>query len=67
MARILGYIATSLDGFIAAPHDGLDWLFMYDGMNLGEHDYSVFLKQIRTVVMGRGTYDFIARDPAPWP
>lgn len=66
VARILGYIAASLDGFIAAPGDRLDWLFRYDGMDLGEHDYSCFLKRIRTVVMGRGTYDFIAKDPAPW-
>lgn len=66
MARILGYIAASLDGFIAAPGDRLDWLFRYDGMDLGEHDYGRFLKRIRTVVMGRGTYDFIAKDPSPW-
>lgn len=66
MARILGYIAASLDGYIAAPDDSLDWLFRYDGLNLGEHDYGLFLKRIRTIVMGRGTYDFIARDPAPW-
>jgi len=67
MAKILGYIATSLDGFIAAPRDNLDWLFRYDGMDLGEHDYSRFMKRIRTVVMGRGTYDFIANDEGPWP
>ena len=66
MARILGYIASSLDGFIAAPGDDLGWLFRYDGMDLGEHDYSRFLERIRTVVMGRGTYDFLAKDPAPW-
>ena len=66
MAKILGYIAVSLDGFIAAPEDSLDWLSKYDGMDLGEHDYSLFLKRIRTVVMGRGTYDFIARETAPW-
>ncbi|MEI6665188.1 MAG: dihydrofolate reductase family protein [Chloroflexota bacterium] len=67
MARILGYIATSLDGFIATPDDGLDWLFKYDGMDLGAHDYKDFIKRIRTVVMGRGTYDFIANESAPWP
>jgi dihydrofolate reductase len=67
MARILGYIATSLDGFIASPGDKLDWLHRYEGMDLGEHDYNTFLKHIRTVVMGRGTYDFLARDPGPWP
>jgi dihydrofolate reductase len=66
MARILGYIATSLDGLIATEDDNLDWLFKYDDMNLGEHDYRAFLKRIRTVVMGRGTYDFIAREPSPW-
>lgn len=66
MARILGYIAVSLDGFIATREDSLDWLFKYEGIDLGPHDYSVFLKRIRTVVMGRGTYDFIAGEPSPW-
>lgn len=66
MARILGYIAASLDGFIATEEDRLDWLFKYDGMNLGEHDYRTFIKGIRTVVMGRGTYDFIAGEETPW-
>lgn len=67
MARILGYIAASLDGFIATSDDKLDWLFKYDGMDLGEHDYNVFLKRIRTIVMGRGTYDFMAHESSPWP
>lgn len=66
MAKIVGYIAASLDGFIADQNDNLDWLFKYDGMDLGEHDYRIFLKSIRTIVMGRGTYDFIAKDPSPW-
>ncbi len=66
MARIIGYIAASLDGYIATKDDSLDWLFKYDGMDLGEHDYNLFLKRIRTVVMGRGTYDFIANESAPW-
>lgn len=66
MARIIGYIASSLDGFIAAEGDSLDWLFAYDGLDLGEHDYRRFLERIGTVVMGRGTYDFLARDGSPW-
>jgi dihydrofolate reductase len=66
MARILGYIATSLDGFIADREDSLDWLFRYDDMDLGEHDYRTFIKRIRTVVMGRSTYDWIAAEPSPW-
>jgi len=66
LARILGYIATSLDGFIATRDGGLDWLFKYDGMDLDAHDYRLFIQKIRTVVMGRGTYDFLAADPSPW-
>ncbi|MDX3974227.1 dihydrofolate reductase family protein [Shinella sp.] len=66
MARILGYIAASLDGYIATEDDGLDWLFKYDSDDLGEHDYRLFIKRIRTVVMGRGTYDFIAKESSPW-
>lgn len=66
MAKIVGYIAASLDGYIATKDDSLDWLFEYDGMDLGEHDYRTFIKGIRTVVMGRGTYDFLAKDPSPW-
>lgn len=67
MARILGYIATSLDGFIAAPDDGLDWLLKYDTPDFaGEHHYSFFMKRIRTVVMGRATYDWIERHPSEW-
>lgn len=66
MARIVGYIASSLDGFIATAEDSLDWLFAYDGMDLGPHDYRTFLKGIRTIVIGRGTYDFLEKDGSPW-
>ncbi len=66
MARIVGYIASSLDGFIATAEDSLDWLFAYDGLDLGDHDYRRFIKGIRTVVMGRATYDFLEKDGAPW-
>ena len=66
MARILGYIATSLDGMIVSQDGDLEWLYKYEGMDLGEHDYRLFLKGIRTVVMGRKTYDFLASEPSPW-
>lgn len=66
LARILGYIASSLDGFIATKDDRLDWLFKYEPLDLGEHDYGKFLQRIGTVVMGRSTYDFLAADDAPW-
>ncbi|MEJ5020438.1 dihydrofolate reductase family protein [Ochrobactrum vermis] len=66
MARIVGYIAASLDGFIAAGNGNLDWLFKYGDADLGEHNYRNFIKGIRTVVMGRATYDFVAESDEPW-
>ena len=66
MARIVGYIASSLDGFIATEDENLDWLMQQPDLNLGEHDYKNFIARIRTVVMGRATYDWIARYPGAW-
>jgi dihydrofolate reductase len=66
MAKIVGYIAASLDGLIAGENDDLAWLYKYDEMDLSEHDYRTFIKGIRTVVMGRSTYDFIANQSTPW-
>jgi len=66
MARIVGYIAASLDGFIADRNESLDWLFKYDNVDLGEYDYRLFIKRVRTVVMGRATYDWIANEGSPW-
>lgn len=67
MARIVGYIATSLDGFIADPGETLTWLTQRKDMELGEFDYNLFIKRIRTVVMGRGTYDWMTRQDMAWP
>lgn len=72
MARIVGYIATSLDGFIADKDGSLDWLTpKYDEL-LGEDNrrrYADFIKRIGTTVMGRATYDWVAAHgmPSPYP
>ncbi|HEY9010518.1 MAG TPA: dihydrofolate reductase family protein, partial [Devosia sp.] len=66
MARIVGYIATSLDGFIADKDEGLRWLMERKDVELGQFDYNLFIKRIRTVVMGRTTYDWIRREGHPW-
>ena len=66
MAKIVGYIASSLDGFIATADENLDWLTQQPDLNLGEFDYRNFIARIRTVVMGRATYDWIARYPGDW-
>ena len=67
MARIVGYIAASLDGYIAEPEETLDWLTKRSDLHLGEFDYNLFIKRIRTVVMGRATYDWLASQEMEWP
>ena len=62
--KISGYIATSLDGFIARENGSLDWLPGSDGEIDGEtegedYGYSAFMEPIDVMVMGRNTYELV--------
>jgi dihydrofolate reductase len=63
MPLIRLYIAQSLDGYIARPDGGIDWLRPFDDVDYG---YSAFIREIGTVVMGRAAYD-LARSFGEWP
>lgn len=52
MRPVVYFVATSLDGFIARPDGGIDWLF-HDQ----DYGFTEFLTGIDTVVMGRKTYE----------
>ena len=56
MRKVIAYIATSLDGFIARPDDDVSWL---DPFNAGGEDYGFadFMKTVGTAVMGARTYE----------
>jgi dihydrofolate reductase len=60
MRKIIVSIATSADGFIARKDGGVDWL---DRPRPKGEDYGMgeFWKSIDTIVMGRGTYDFVVQ------
>ena len=55
--KVVVFIATSLDGYIATEEDSLDWLFKVEGE--GDNGYSEFYNTIDTVILGRRTYDWI--------
>ncbi|WP_270181922.1 dihydrofolate reductase family protein [Alkalihalobacillus sp. CinArs1] len=57
MRKVVVYIATSLDGYIATNDDSLDWLFR--GEIEGDAGYSEFLESVDTVLIGRRTYDWV--------
>lgn len=52
MRPIKLFIACSLDGYIARPDGGIDWLFTD-----GDYGYREFFASIDTVVMGRKTWE----------
>lgn len=56
--KVILYIATSLDGYIAAPGGDLNFLGMVakEGEDYG---YAEFVKTVDTVIMGRKTYDSV--------
>ena len=61
--KVILYIATSLDGFIARKNGSVDWLAKYE--NTGEdYGYGEFLDSIGTVILGNTTYQ---QFKAPYP
>jgi dihydrofolate reductase len=61
---IRGYIATSVDGYVADKDGGIDWLRAFDDVDYG---YDAFISEIDTVVMGRRTYNQIPSLGIGWP
>lgn len=52
MPKIIIYIATSLDGYIAREDGSIDWL-----PESAESGYDAFYKSVDTVIIGKTTYD----------
>lgn len=57
--KLTVFIASSLDGYIAAKDESLEWLFKVEGE--GDNGYSRFYDTVDTVIMGRKTYDWILK------
>ncbi len=55
MKKIIYYVATSLDGYIAGPNEDIS-KFVAQGE--GVQQYLADLQQFKTVIMGRSTYEF---------
>lgn len=63
MRKIVLFIATSLDGFIAGKNGDTDWLFTD-----GDFGYKEFYNSIDTTIMGYNTYFFISQfEQFPYP
>jgi len=64
--KVILYIASSLDGYIAKPNDDLSFLSIVEEAGQ-DYGYNDFLKTIDTVILGRKTYDWVMTQVAEFP
>lgn len=67
MKKIILYIATSLDGRIAEPDGGLDWLTGFPNPEKTDYGYKNLLASVDTVIMGGKTYRELLNMDVIWP
>ena len=63
--EIIYYVAASLDGFIATPDGGIDWLKPFEGTS-EDYGYGDFYASVEAVLLGRTTYEQCLQFPE-WP
>ena len=54
--KVILYIAMSLDGFIATPDNGLDFLSLVEEKGQ-DYSYKDFVNSVDTVIVGRKSYE----------
>ncbi|WP_213010704.1 dihydrofolate reductase family protein [Paractinoplanes toevensis] len=62
MSKTQYYTATTIDGYIADPHNSLDWLFAVDEGRedeAGANPFATFFAGVGAFVMGATTYEWI--------
>ncbi|MDP9239347.1 MAG: dihydrofolate reductase family protein [Actinomycetota bacterium] len=67
MSRIQYFCASSLDGFIAAPGDQMEWLHQFADVPGKADYYDRFLADVGCLAMGSRTYEFILGLGEAWP
>ncbi len=60
------YTASSLDGFIATPEHGLDWLLTQDVDPAGLLGYEPFIHTVGALAMGASTYEWVIGHSEGW-
>lgn len=66
MPKVIYYVASSLDGFIATDDNNLDWLLHF-GFEAFQAHYDRFMAGVGAVVMGGETYRWLrTEEPDKW-
>ena len=62
MRRVRYQVASSLDGYIAAPDGGYDWIVIDPDI-----DFTAMYAQYDTLLMGRATYELMKKNGEEYP
>lgn len=66
MGKVIYYLASSMDGYIATEDHKLDWLLDF-GFGPFESHFNQFMAGAGSLVMGSATFDFArAQEPDTW-
>ena len=73
MARVVYWLASTLDGYIADDDDGLEWLTSYDvgtdvdGAAESRPVMAEFIDSVGALAMGSTTYEWVRENASGWP
>ena len=65
MRKVVLFIAVSLDGYLADPAGGVDWLQGHGPAEETRDTYADFIQGVDTVIMGWNTYHQIMTELSP--
>jgi dihydrofolate reductase len=60
------FIATSVDGYIATPDGGIDWLHEIPNPTSNDYGYAKFMEGIDALVMGRNSFEKVLSFGGDW-
>lgn len=63
--KVILFIGTSIDGYIADSTRGIDWLNTATEFKEEDTSYETFYQGVDTVILGRTTYDQVVNELAP--
>lgn len=66
MRKVQLYIAASIDGYIARPDGGIDWLSIVEKKG-EDYGYGDFIASVDTTLMGHKTYEEVLGFGVPFP
>lgn len=64
--KVILFIATSADGYIAKPNDDLSFLSIVEKEG-EDYGYAAFINSVDTVILGRKTYDWVMTQVSVFP